>query len=542
MAHLGAIVGAAVAQMHVRNLFQLRALLPFSSHRIKYEFISIGTAMGVAAAFQAPLGGILFSLEEASTYWRAETTWRAFFGCIIASFTAKHLSALVNCSNPFDCYTVHAYLEASGADRTFRVWELFVCALIGVLFGLLGALFCAGVKLIQSRRRAWFHLFSMGRDRRRAWRVIEVIVVILMTILLSFGLSWAFFYECNPVVPDAIVTDDDIAGAMCDEGLSGGSVNPLAALLVSSRDEAIRLLFSPYMGDSEYTPGVLILAAVVIFVLTSLTYGLAIPMGLFIPNIMMGACVGRLIGIWMHPLGGSVGSYAVIGAAGMLAGFSRMTISLTAIVVEITGDLQQLPYIMITVIVAKQVADLFLKGAYDLVLEVRQVPYLEELDSYHEYAMRGKSISSAMSPAPLTSFSTVETFERIHTVLTKSEHCAFIVESRGKLRGLVSRRAIEDYLWRHGPVSRNEVLDLVDLANRCPLTVPASFPLDKAYNLFRQLGLRHLLVVAVEESDRVVGIVSRKDLFLALMYCEEEPPVELQQCTASAGSTVSPSS
>ncbi|EER02638.1 chloride channel, putative [Perkinsus marinus ATCC 50983] len=144
------------------------------------------------------------------------------------------------------------------------------------------------------------------------------------------------------------------------------------------------------MGDSEYTPGVLILAAVVIFVLTSLTYGLAIPMGLFIPNIMMGACVGRLIGIWMHPLGGSVGSYAVIGAAGMLAGFSRMTISLTAIVVEITGDLQQLPYIMITVIVAKQVADLFLKGAYDLVLEVRQVPYLEELDSYHEYAMRAQ--------------------------------------------------------------------------------------------------------------------------------------------------------
>ncbi|KAF4671000.1 hypothetical protein FOZ61_006818 [Perkinsus olseni] len=540
MAHLGAIVGAAVAQMHVRNFFQLRAMLPFSSHRIKYEFISIGTAMGVAAAFQAPLGGILFSLEEASTYWRAETTWRAFFGCIIASFTAKHLSALVNCPDPFDCYTVRAYLQALPEERSFRVWEIFVCALIGIFFGLLGALFCAGVKFIQSRRRAWFHLFSMGQDRRRAWRVVEVIIVIVMTIFLSFGLSWAFFNDCKAARPDAIVTDEGIAGAMCDEGQNGGSVNPLAALLVSSRDDAIRFLFSPYMGATEYSAGVLILAAVVIFVLTLLTYGLAIPMGLFIPNIMIGACIGRLIGIWMHPIGGSVSSYAVVGAAGMLAGFSRMTISLTAIVVEITGDLPQLPYIMITVIVAKQVADLFTKGAYDLVLEIRQVPYLEELDAHHEYAMRGKSITYRMSHAPLVGFSPVETFGRIHDVLTNYMHGAFLVEEQSRLRGLVSRSAIVDYLWRNGPVSPHETLGVVELANRCPLTVPESFPLDKGYNLFRQLGLRHLLVTSGEDSDRVVGLVSRKDLFLALTDCDHESSIDVTQCDASASSTGSP--
>ncbi|KAF4656269.1 hypothetical protein FOL47_009049 [Perkinsus chesapeaki] len=537
MAHLGAIVGAAVAQMHMRNFFQLRAMLPFSSHRIKYEFISIGTAMGVAAAFQAPLGGILFSLEEASTYWRAETTWRAFFGCIIASFTAKHLSAIVDCPDPsVGCEAPGTYLEATDTARSFRVWELFVCALVGVFFGLLGALFCGGVKLVQSHRRAWFHLFSMGKDRRRAWRVVEVIIVIMMTILLSFGLSWAFFHRCNPAVPNAVIGDDGIAGAMCYEGEGGGKVNSLAALLMSSRDDAIRFLFSPYMGDSEFSAGVLILAAVVIFILTLLTYGLAIPMGLFIPNIMIGACLGRVVGIWMYATGGSVGSYAVIGAAGMLAGFSRMTISLTAIVLEITGDLWQLPYIMITVIISKQVADLFIKGAYDLVLEVRQVPYLEELDASHEYCMRGKSIAFRMSHAPLVGFSPVETYGRVHDVLANYMHCAFVVEEHGKLRGLVSRSAIVDYLWRHGPVSPDETLDVIGLANRGPLTVPEFFPLDKGYSLFRQLGLRHLLVTAREDSDKVVGIVSRKDLFLALNDCDA-PADGAVDCNISDKST-----
>jgi H+/Cl- antiporter ClcA len=94
MVHAGSILAAGLARGYSDALPFLPGIYNgFDNTRDRRDFVSMGAAAGVAAAFNAPIGGILFSLEEVSSVWSGALTWQTFVCAIVAAYTVNLLMA-----------------------------------------------------------------------------------------------------------------------------------------------------------------------------------------------------------------------------------------------------------------------------------------------------------------------------------------------------------------------------------------------------------------------------------------------------------------
>lgn len=133
------------------------------------EVLSAAAAAGVAVAFGAPIGGVLFSLEEVAYFFPAKTLFRTFFCCICAALTLKFLNPYGN--NKIVIFEVRYLID----------WEFFELAtfiLVGLIFGAVGALFIKASK-------SWAQSFRKIPIIRRQ-PLVEVMLVALITGIVSF--------------------------------------------------------------------------------------------------------------------------------------------------------------------------------------------------------------------------------------------------------------------------------------------------------------------------------------------------------------------
>ncbi|CAE7227768.1 unnamed protein product [Rhizoctonia solani] len=500
------------------------------------EILSAACAAGVAVAFGAPIGGVLFSLEEVSYFFPPKVMWRSFFCAMVAAATLKFL-------DPFG--TGKIVLFQVTYDRDWHAYELGLFLILGVFGGVYGAYF--------SKLNYRWSRHVRGGTWLKTHPMAEVAMVTLLTTLLCFlnpytrmggtELVYNLFAECQ-----------------LGDWHEGLCVTPDRRVILKEEVGAVVRA----IGTALIVKGAL----------TIITFGIKLPAGIFIPTLGVGACFGRIVGLavqhlhWTHPdlrmfdvCKGDLycvnpGVYAMVGAAATLSGVTRTTISLAVIMFELTRTMTYVIPVMLSVLVAKTVADaLEPKGIYDLVIQLSQLPYL---DYKHEYlwgalrvsdvtdrkvetiivdedntvrALRDKLLVAVRdgngdSGIPILQredtghrmVGYIGTSELEHALIiladTPDEVCKFHAAATPQPDfGTSSVSSLYD------APSRLDPFDLAIYMDQAPLTVPTHAPLELVHQLFTKLGARYVIVTNVD--GMYEGVID-KTLWLAFLADLEE--------------------
>lgn len=398
LVHIGACIAALLSQASATWPLPLRTLLRhFHNDRDRRDMVTCGAAAGVAAAFRAPVGGVLFALEEAASWWRPRLTWRTLFCAAVVTVTLK---TLIRACDGGRCGGFGGggfiIFDISGGQDDYYFYELLPVSVLGITGGLLGALF----NHISEALCTW-----RGRTlakRRPSARVVEALLVAALTSIISFCVP--LLVSCRACPADAGAEcprpADEAAGNFVGYNCRSG-YNDLATIFFNTNDDSIRNLLSSGTKH-EFTTRSLLVYLILMFALAVVTYGISVPSGLFVPCILIGACYGRLVGKVMSSAAHHVeeGTYALLGAASFLGGTMRMTVSLTVILLELTNQLALLPLVMLVLLIAKSVGDCINKAIYDIHIDIKRLPFLESAPPRTQQHLRVEDVARVLNRGP----------------------------------------------------------------------------------------------------------------------------------------------
>jgi len=561
--HIGASLGALLGQGGTqRHHARWSCFQPLRNDLARRDFVTCGASCGVAAAFRAPIGGLLFALEELATHWRPQLTWRSFAAnaaCVVTLRTVmRYCSGAAEgprrCGlfNPASLFLFDSS-PLTGGQEEIRIVELLPMLFLAVSGGVLGATFTAASQVLCTWRRDVFG------TRRPLAQVAEAALLALLTSVVCFALPLAV--RCTPCprhLGDCPRSAEHPTGNFVGFGCSQpGHYNDLATLLFNTPEAAIRNLFSS-QTSGEYSASSLVAFTVIFYVLSLLTYGVSLPSGLFVPSALCGAAYGRLVGAALvahmpSAQGIQESTYALLGAAAFLGGATRMTVSLCVILLELTANLWLLPSVMAVLLVAKACGDGLTASVYDTHNAIKRLPLLpQEPPLVMSTTLTAAQLvaDQAGSPVTLPESPSVEALVRM---LCSCNHNGFpVIGHDGRLRGLVLRSTLLALLraramrplsddaysiatvappyvdlstWASnpGPVLHDVVaglapeeqrmhIDLIPWMDATPHCVTHDAPLEQVHASFRLMGLRHVVVLPQLGRGGVYGVLTRKDL------------------------------
>ena len=310
---LGAVGGKGIAKWLKSSPVEERSL------------IASGAAAGLAAAFNAPIAGLLFVVEEVYHHFS-----RFFWvSTLAASLVANFVSLLI--------FGLTPVLDMPDNIPLMSLDQYWIYLVMGIILGVSGYLYekaVLNVSLVYDWIGKHLHL-------DRAYYPLLAFILII------------------PI------------GLYLPQILGGGN----------------QLILS--LTEQSFTFQALLAYFIIRFVWSMISYGSGLPGGIFLPILALGSLLGALIGtICLHfglisqeqfPI------FIILGMSGYFGAISKAPLTAMILVTEMVGDIRNLMPLGLVTLVAYIIMDL-LKGApvYEAMLE-KMFP--EEVDDYGEITL-----------------------------------------------------------------------------------------------------------------------------------------------------------
>ncbi|TVY33381.1 putative chloride channel protein [Lachnellula subtilissima] len=473
------------------------------------EILSACAAAGVAVAFGSPIGGVLFSLEEMSSYFPLKTMWRSYFCALVATATLSLM-------NPFR--TGQLVMFQVRYDRSWHFFEVLFYIVIGIFGGLYGAFVIKWNLRAQAFRKKYLTKYA----------VLEATLLATGTAIICYP---------NMFLRIDMTESMEILFLECEgaEDYNG----------ICDRKNRWRMVLS------------LVLATVIRVFLVIISYGCKVPAGIFVPSMAIGASFGRTVGILVQALHEAYpasvffsacqpdipcitpGTYAFLGAAAALSGIMHITVSVVVIMFELTGALTYILPTMIVVGVTKAVSEIFGKGGIaDRMIWFNGFPFLDNKEEHTFGVPVSQVMTSDLTFLPTTGLA----MKDVEKLLREDTYQGFpIVEDRTSkiLVGYIGRTELRYAIDRvkrdrsisptakcyfSPPASLNpttptsstvtfegmasSAVDFSRFIDATPVTVHPRLPLETVMELFRKIGPR---VILIEYHGKLTGLVTVKD-------------------------------
>lgn len=410
------------------------------------SLVAAGAAGGIAAAFNAPIAAVFFALE-----------------IILGELRGASLSVVVLTSVISAVFTQ----AVSGQQPAFRVpaysfgsaWELPIYLLLGLLAGMVAALYIRGLYAARD---------VFARLALPAW--------------------------VKPALAGAVV---GATGIFFPQVLGVGY------------ETIAEILASPNLSI-----GLLLILLFAKLVLTPMSIGGGFQGGVFAPSLFLGAALGGAFGAFIQNLlpGLNIvpGAFAMVGMAAVLAGAVHAPLTAILLLFEMTNDYRIILPVMFAVIISLLVSQrLVQESVYTLSL-VRHGIRLERGRDVE--VLEGMTVGEVMSQckhvlaAHETLSEALELFARTHS------HGFPVVSDTGELIGVLSIQDLESAQAGGSDLGARCVGDI------CSRKLIVAFPDEALSQALLRMSLTdvgRLPVVDRANPRRIVGLLRRSDVIRA---------------------------